>query len=222
MPDTCTCGARLPEDARFCHKCGRPLRDEPVWPEAQPQPVPQPATAPAPGAAIPAQDLTQISFRNSAAVRTAFFAASITLAVTLLIAMGGSMPIYALAVILITPASGFFAVWRYLKRTGTHLTGANGAKLGFLTGLFGFVFSTVLSTLSTLAVSSQGRIVDRYREQLDKQGVPPETIAQVMGLLENPATMAVLLLIGIAVSFLFQTVATSAGGALGAKVLEKE
>ena len=26
VPEFCTCGARLPEDARFCHKCGKPQR----------------------------------------------------------------------------------------------------------------------------------------------------------------------------------------------------
>ncbi len=27
MPDFCTCGAQLPLDALFCHKCGKPQRD---------------------------------------------------------------------------------------------------------------------------------------------------------------------------------------------------
>ncbi|MDX2154760.1 MAG: zinc ribbon domain-containing protein [Bryobacteraceae bacterium] len=223
----CTCGARLPEDARFCHKCGRPLFDEPPAEEnreeppaveaAPPVPPVPPVTAPGPGA-----DLRQISFRNAVAVRTAFFVASLALGASILIAMMGSMPIYLLALIVITPASGFVAVWRYLRRTGQHLSGWNGAKLGFLTGVFGFVFSTVLSTLSTLAVASRSNVLDQYREQLDKQGLPPETVEQMGKLLENPAAVGVFMLIGIAMSFVLQTLATSAGGALGAKVLEKE
>ena len=29
MPEQCTCGTQLVEGARFCHKCGRPTTDEP-------------------------------------------------------------------------------------------------------------------------------------------------------------------------------------------------
>jgi predicted amidophosphoribosyltransferase len=28
MPEFCTCGAELPPDARFCHRCGKPQREE--------------------------------------------------------------------------------------------------------------------------------------------------------------------------------------------------
>ena len=27
VPEYCTCGAQLPPDARFCHKCGKPQYD---------------------------------------------------------------------------------------------------------------------------------------------------------------------------------------------------
>ena len=30
MPEFCTCGTRLVEDARFCHRCGRPTSEEVV------------------------------------------------------------------------------------------------------------------------------------------------------------------------------------------------
>src|SRR5579884_504964 len=64
VPGYCTCGAKLPEDARFCHKCGKPQRDEPLLAElaAPPPPPPQPAAPPPP---------PPISFRNRAAVRSA-------------------------------------------------------------------------------------------------------------------------------------------------------
>src|ERR1039458_3366734 len=38
MPDSCTCGAQLPPDALFCHKCGKPQRDL-VTPDAPPPPA---------------------------------------------------------------------------------------------------------------------------------------------------------------------------------------
>ena len=47
MPDSCTCGAQLPPDALFCHKCGKPQRDL-VTPDDPPEPV----SAPAPQEAV--------------------------------------------------------------------------------------------------------------------------------------------------------------------------
>src|ERR1035441_4085433 len=38
MPDFCTCGAQLPPDSLFCHKCGKPQR-EVIEPEPQPESV---------------------------------------------------------------------------------------------------------------------------------------------------------------------------------------
>src|SRR5258708_21315931 len=69
MPDFCSCGAQLPEDARFCHKCGKPQREEIV---VEPPPAPPAAAAPpAPGdaAAWPRAP----SFRHPLAWRVGFF-----------------------------------------------------------------------------------------------------------------------------------------------------
>src|SRR5258707_7098587 len=65
VPDVCTCGAQLPEDARFCHKCGKPQRDEPHLVEPEPPP-PMPIGiegAPQAPAAPPS-----IGFHNTTAV----------------------------------------------------------------------------------------------------------------------------------------------------------
>lgn len=211
----CTCGARLPEDARFCHKCGRPLFEETVVEEEQP-PVPLPPPV------VQAPPLPDIGFRNAVAVRTGFFVASLALAGNMLAALSGSVALYLLAALVFTPASGFFAVWLYSKRTGRPLSVRSGAKLGFITGVFGFVFSTVLSTLSTISVASRTGIAEQYRQQLDRQGLPPEAIEQVNRMLESPSTIALIMLLGMAVTFLFGTVTASVGGAIGAKVLEKD
>ncbi len=207
---------KLPEGARFCHKCGRPLYEELVVQEersAEPPPLPV-VEAP-----VPPPDIT---FRNAAAVRTGFFVASLALGLSMIAALSGSMPLYLMAMVVLAPASGFFAVWLYSRRTGQHLSVRSGAKLGFITGVFGFVFSTVLSTISTLTLASRSSIVEQYRAQLDKQGLPPEALDQMTRLLESPGTLVVLMLIGMALSFLLGTVISSIGGALGAKILEKD
>src|SRR2546427_9063086 len=71
MPDFCSCGAQLPEDARFCHKCGKPQREEIV---VEQPPSPLPAAAPAlDAAAWPGAP----SFHHPVAVRVGLFVASI-------------------------------------------------------------------------------------------------------------------------------------------------
>src|SRR5688572_10120186 len=68
----CTCGAQLPPDARFCHKCGKPQYEMTVL-EDEPAPAPPPA----PIAAEPPKP-TGISLRNPAAARAAMAAGGIT------------------------------------------------------------------------------------------------------------------------------------------------
>src|SRR6202034_1529404 len=56
VPEFCTCGAQLPPDARFCHKCGKPQYDYPGLDE------PEPATPPVEVASLPqASPLVQLS-----------------------------------------------------------------------------------------------------------------------------------------------------------------
>jgi hypothetical protein len=71
MTEFCSCGAKLPEDALFCHKCGKPQRDlVEVEPEPAPLPTPVLPTAPvAPPRRAP------VGFRNPIALRTALLSA---------------------------------------------------------------------------------------------------------------------------------------------------
>src|SRR5438309_1202513 len=41
MPDYCTCGTKLVEDARFCHRCGRPAYEIELVDSPPPLPTPQ-------------------------------------------------------------------------------------------------------------------------------------------------------------------------------------
>ena len=71
VAESCTCGAQLPPDALFCHKCGKLQRDEPLpIPEEL---VPAPVAVVAPEPASP----PEIGFHNSQAVRVAFLVGSL-------------------------------------------------------------------------------------------------------------------------------------------------
>ncbi|MGE5568823.1 MAG: zinc ribbon domain-containing protein [Rhodospirillales bacterium] len=203
MPDFCTCGAQLPPDARFCHKCGKPQREEDVIVEPE---IIAPATAlfPAPKPA----DETPIDFRNTMAVRVGFLTA-------LLASLFNAMLVYACPVWLL--AAGFLCVYFYQRRTGQVLTVGNGARMGWITGLFSFMIFTVLFTLSFVAQVRSGELLKNLSEVPFFQG----SADQLRELFANPVYLAVNVLVSLAVLFVVFTALSIAGGALGAKMLRR-
>ena len=108
MPDFCTCGAQLPPDARFCHKCGKPQYDYPgIVEEPEPE-APPPLPAKAPLLVIP-----EIGFHNRLAVRIGFIAALAAVFVNL-----APLPLPLVRSVIAFLAAGFLAVFLYSRRTG--------------------------------------------------------------------------------------------------------
>src|SRR4051794_17337098 len=70
MPESCTCGAVLVENARFCHRCSRPVDGTEFVPE--PTPAAETAAAAPASQAAPARALPPVSFANPIALRVAF------------------------------------------------------------------------------------------------------------------------------------------------------
>ncbi|MDX2179700.1 MAG: hypothetical protein SFV18_08920 [Bryobacteraceae bacterium] len=212
MNERCTCGALTVEGARFCHKCGRPLYEEPkIEPEAALEPqesVPPPASAP------PAP--AEINFRNSVAVRVGFLMAGLGIFATNLLGLLGSPILQAISVLTLAAGSGYFAVWLYNRRTGQRLSVTGGARLGWITGVFSFLIVMVIVTM-TVALVGPEAYSQMLRDNIVKAAasqpnlkVPP--VEQLMG------TMIFMILITAFATF---TVAASIGGAFGAKILHK-
>src|SRR5271169_2806271 len=124
MPDFCTCGAELPPDALFCHKCGKAQR-EIVVPETVAPPAPEPPPIPVmhSPAALP------LNFHNPVAVRIALMVA---FSATLLSLLLPFLPWIA---------AGFFAVFIYRRRTGSLLNVTAGVRMGWITGIIMFTMS---------------------------------------------------------------------------------
>jgi hypothetical protein len=219
VPAYCTCGAQLAEDALFCHKCGKPQREiaPPELDEAAPegffraevQQVLAEAAALPPG----------INFQNRTAVRTALLSA---LLATLLMQL--PLPVF-LAVfwfLVCMMAAGFVAVYLYHRRTGETLTVRNGVRMGWLTGVFSFVITLVLSLPVLILVQQQGGLASALREQMEKTAAPGLNVEDAMRVLESPVALGMMLLFVLGIYFLVFIGVTIIGGALGAKVLEKE
>ncbi|MGA2038647.1 MAG: zinc ribbon domain-containing protein [Bryobacteraceae bacterium] len=189
MPDFCSCGAELPPDALFCHKCGKPQRElMEVAPEA-PAPIEQPPEQPQP----PQRQMPQpLDFRNPLALKIA-----------LLVAMGATALFFLPYVNWL--AAGYFAVFLYRRRTGCAINVGAGVRLGWITGLFTFplaavFYAAVFYVINVASGLPQFRAEPRFQE--------------LLGLLKSWSDIAVLLL----QLFILTTCLSMAGGALAAKL----
>lgn len=205
MPERCTCGAQLPPDALFCHKCGKLQRESlPEEVAEAPPPLPDsPVSSPAP---------PPIGFHNGIAVRIALFAGILSLLVSAL--TGRLAP--PLAVVWLI-AAGFLAVFLYRRRTGERLSALSGARLGWISGIFGFVILTIILTIFAVALSEPS-MASAVREQWHQHGQSETDWNQIIEALRTPAGIAGTLL----TSFLLFTILPALGGAVGAKLLDRD
>lgn len=205
MPEFCTCGAQLPPDARFCHKCGKPQFEYPppeMLAEAEPPPPP-----PLPAEAAQAE----IGFHNRAAVKI-----GLIMALLAMIGLLGPAPpaIQAVRFVAVFFLAGFLAVLWYRRRTGQHVSPRAGARLGWMTGIFSFVFVLFILTFVVLVVSSAAGM-----EVLKEQpAMNDPRFQEAIKLLRDPATV----IEWVIVMFLLVTTLPMLGGALGARFSDRK
>ena len=227
MADFCSCGAQLPADARFCHRCGKPLFAEPppevtLDPEFPRSPDIEhsaddlraiAASSPLPSGPVP------ISFHNANAVRAGFFTA-IIIWVLMIVPINGVAGL--LLKIFVLLGGGFMAVIFYSKRTGQHLTVAAGARLGWITGVLFYVIWILFFTITILALQDQGGLLEAYKKQLQETNAPADTIRQVTEIMQSPEVFGAMILLMLAMVFVAFTLPMILGGAVAAKALDKE
>jgi hypothetical protein len=211
VPEFCTCGAQLPPDARFCHKCGKPQYDYPGIEEIEPSPPVEVASVPqAPYVELPGE----ITFHNRLAVRIGFIAAMVAVMISV---FPIPWPFVRLPIAFL--GAGFLAVFLYSRRTGQTLSIRSGARMGWITGIFSFTLISILFTVAIVAVSSRGDFAQQLRSQLPANDARADMIQQA---LSNPALILGVVVLYLMLFFVIFTALPIIGGALGAKVLEKE
>jgi hypothetical protein len=207
----CTCGAKLVEDALFCHRCGRPVREltaaereeNALQEEPQPQPVPPPLLVE-----------QEPVFQGSTAVRVGFVAAVLVQLASILSTIAGASLLLPLVLI----GGGFYAAVLYMRRTGLPLSPAEGARVGWITGIFTFVIATVFFTAGMAVLSASGELMKAYEESLAKMNIPADAVERLQRLVSDPGRFAVTILAGLVFQFLFLTIFCSLGGVLGARL----
>jgi pheromone shutdown protein TraB len=214
VPERCTCGAELPPDALFCHKCGKPQR-EIVEPEPPPTfgprairmaalPPPVPDLAPAPP--------KPIGFHNGPAVRVALLVGVLSILIS---AIGEQVAPPVLAPIWLI-ASGMLAAFLYKLRTGQRLSALSGARLGWISGIFGFVIVAGLLAMF-LALLRDPNYVSLLRDQWTERGRQAD-FDQVIAQMQHPIKM----LLALGGSFVLFVLFTTFGGAIGARLLDRD
>lgn len=190
MPETCTCGTILVENARFCHRCGRPVFPEAVLVETPPPPAVR--TAPPPKQAAP------VGFGNPVALRIAFL---MSIAVMVL----EMIPVLQILFVVWCLIAGWGAVRLYRRITGLTLSTSSGARLGSITGVLTFLSIAIVMALAMLFNGKE------LIQQMIRQN--PE-VSQVVN---NPAALALGFLFGLMILFAMVVGICAAGGALGAR-----
>jgi hypothetical protein len=212
MPEFCTCGAQLPPDSLFCHKCGKPQREvmatEPE-PEGEAELV---APPPAPVAVAPTGEppAPALNFHNLVAVRIAFIVAPVAFLLSWIPALN----------LILWIAAGFLAVFFHRRRTGVLLNVRGGVRLGWITGVIMFAITTVIFTLTIVPVAANGGIAALFRQQLKNPTDP--NVQEALRMLESAPGLATILIAMLFMLFVFITLLSMAGGALGAKFVSRD
>ena len=211
MPPTCTCGAELPPDARFCHKCGKPQREDSASSNeaAVAEAVFTPPTVP-----IAKPDFSSPDFHNPVAIRVAWIAASLSTLLNLALFLGFAVWLFS---------AGFLSSYLFSRRTASSLTVRTGARMGWLTGMLNFVMMTVLFTISVMSIASRpGGLSGFYREQFSQMGAATPNMDEAVRMLDSAGGLAMMFMLSLFVMFSVIMFFCTAGGALGAKVMEKD
>lgn len=213
MQGYCTCGAKLAEDSLFCHRCGRPLRADLIEAEnarTQPDPDPEPVDA----ATLPADSYVpapppDVNFHNGPAVRSALLAG----AQAVLISFPAMLILGPLTQIVVPVAAGLYSTFLYRRRTGAELTPPSSIRLGWMTGVFAFVITTVLLTFAFVMLTTNDDLMRELRQNAGPVKLPPETLESFQKIQQHPELM----LLSLAGNFLFSTLLCALGGWLGSR-----
>jgi hypothetical protein len=195
MPDFCTCGAELPADALFCHKCGKPQRSIAA---VEPAAEPEPALAPLPIAPSGAPEPMPLNFHNAVAVRTALVAAAAT----------GPLSWIPFLNIVLSLGAGFFAAFFYGRRTGSVLDLRGGLRIGWITAAMVFPIAALIFTGLIVLFNLSGAMA-----MLQTQGADPRMIEAARSIQRVPAVVGALIQLFVFISFF-----SMVGGAIGAAV----
>jgi hypothetical protein len=208
--ENCDCGwAGIPQGASFCPGCGRPLTANARESERQANAFQRPRAE-----EEESGPLDRVTFGTPGALRSCYWSAAFAAIIM-------SLPYATLLCFIVYPGAGFYSVHSFRRQTRRRVTLRAGAKLGFLTGVITFALLLILMTIASTMPGTPGfsATLDELETTFQQQG-DAEIAARIQKLRAEPTQLALMALIGLSIGFCVTTGFATAGGALGAKVLE--
>jgi len=193
MPDICTCGAHLPPDALFCHKCGKPQREILAAPDERPAEGP-PST---------------LVDHPVASAAPALFQSRLAMNIGLKVAVAATL--FFFLPYLNWLGAGFFSVFLYRRRTGQPLNMESVVRIGWITGLLMFSIMALLLTGTVLMINSVGGMAALQAQF--KNSIDPKVVTE-FETLQSASGLAMFLV----QLFVFVNLLSMVGGAIGTRM----
>jgi len=214
------CGTEIEEGTPFCRHCGAsqiriPDMEEPATPPLPPetpgevQPPAQPIVI---GQVLPPPPLG-VDWSN--ALPAAGWAGA-------LLALAWSIPYIGYFLWIL--AAGAVAVAFYKRRVpNAVVTPANGARIGALCGLFGFVGFAVLMAIGLLLLRGSTKFRELLQQAMQQAaaGNPDPKAQEILAQMTSPAGLAFIVTLVMIVFLVGFVALSSAGGAVGAWIYKK-
>lgn len=214
------CQASIDESLPFCPHCGAPQIRVAVPDEDSPQPSLTPApdvypsSWPPPASPYPS-NAVQWSLAAKGAVLSGLISAVLS-----------GIPILNFGCCLWLLGGGALAVWLYQRRIpGAIVTPGVGMRIGALSGVFGFLVTTILWVVMFVKDNQKFRTV--FTEQMEKslaQNPDPrtqDTARQFMEYVNTPEGLATFFMFALVIMAVVYVVFSAAGGALGASMFAR-
>lgn len=220
------CATSIDETLPFCPHCGAP-QIRVGSPDEAPEATVTPSTDATPQAYLPSSWSTS---GTSNAPRGAAIQWEIAWKGALLAGLGAAVltavPVVGVGCCLWLLGAGALAVWLYQRRVpGTIVTSGMGMRIGAVSGVIGYVATTIWSVLRFASNSQEFRTA--MQEQMDKSlAANPdpraqEIMRQFVGNLNTPQGLATFFVIILAIMAIVFVIFSAAGGALGASIFAR-
>ncbi len=209
------CGAKVEDGVPFCGHCGAPqirVSESQQPTPASPTPA-DPGEFPFPAQPVAIPHLSDVVWQR--AVGVALFATVLAALGSIVIAVVARVP--QLSAVLWMLAGGPITVALYRRRRVGRVTPGIGAKLGALTGLFGFAISGVLCILEYVALRGNAELRSALEEQLKQVARSAPDAQHVIEQFLTPHGLSIALIV-LLVAF---PLVSAIGGALTAGLLRE-